>query len=134
MDASNGDGEGERGWDPLDHLPDVEETVPGALASSLALLGGGGVAASGSAIARLGAKADTPEEQALGKRAVSPVGSTAAVVPVAVELTQLLPQSTEGAPGSVEDRPAPTDTEVVLQSPPLQTRVAVPKQLLPQLR
>ena len=89
------------------------------MASSPALPGGGGGAASGSAIARLGAKADTPEEQALGKRAVSPVGSTAAVVPVAVELTQLLPQSTEGALGSIEDRPVPTDTAVVLQPPQL---------------
>ena len=72
----------------------------------------------------------------MGKRAVSPVGSTAAVVPVAAELTQLLPQSTEGAPGSVEDRPAPTDTAVVLQPlpPPLQTRVAMPKRLLPRSR
>ena len=113
-DASDGDDEGERGWDPLDHLPDVEETAPGALASSLALPGGGGGAASGLAIAHLGAEADTPKERALGKRAVSPVGSTAAVVQVAVELTQLLPQSTEGAPGSIEDRSAPTDTTVVL--------------------
>ena len=71
----------------------------------------------------------------MGKRAVSPVGSMAAVVPAAAELTQLLPQSTEGAPGSVEDRPAPTDTAVVLQPPlPLQTRVAVPKRLLPRSR
>ena len=77
-----------------------------------------------------------PEVRALGKRAVSPVGSTAAVVQVAAELTQLLPQSTEGAPGSIEDRPAPTDTAVVLQSPPppLQTRVTVPKRLLPRSR
>jgi len=126
-DASDGDDEGERGRDPLDHLPDVEET---------ALPGGGGGAASGSAIARLGAEADTPEERALGKRAVSPVGSTATVVQVAAGLTQLLPQSTEGAPGSVEDRPAPTDTAVVLQPPPppLQTRIAVPKRLLSRSR
>jgi len=107
------------------------------LASSLALPGGGGGgAASGSAIARLGAEADTPEERALGKRAVSPVGSTAAVVQVVAELTQLLPQSTEGASGSIKDRPAPMDTAVVLQPPPppLQTRVAVPKRLLPRSR
>ena len=90
MDASDGDDEGERGRGPLDYLPDIEETAPGASASSPALPGGGG-ATSGSAIARLGAEADTPEERALGKRAVSPVGSTAAVVQVAVELTQLLP-------------------------------------------
>ena len=114
MDASDRDDEGERGRDPLDHLPDVEETAPGALASSPALPGGGGGAASGSAIARLGAEADMPEERALGKHAISLVGSTAAVVQVAAELTQLLPQSTEGAPGSVEDRSAPTDTAVVL--------------------
>ena len=58
------------------------------------------------------------------------------VVAVATELTQLLPQSTEGASGSVEDRPAPTDTAVVLQPPslPLQTRVAMPKRLLPRSR
>ena len=77
-DASDGDDEGEIGRGPLDHLPDIEETVPGASASSPALPGGGG-AAPGSAIARLGAEANTPEERALGKRAVSPVGSTAAV-------------------------------------------------------
>ena len=41
-DASDGDDEDERGEDPLDHLPDVEEKVPGALASSPALPGGGG--------------------------------------------------------------------------------------------
>ena len=77
-----------------------------------------------------------PEERALGKRAISPVGSTAAVVQVAAELTQLLSQSIEGAPGSVEDRPAPTDTAVVLQPPPppLQTRVVMPKRLLPRSR
>ena len=89
-DASDGDDEGERGRDPLDHLPDVEETAPGALASSPALPGGGGGAASGLAIARLGAEADTLEERALGKRAVSSVGSMAAMVQVAVEATQLL--------------------------------------------
>ena len=72
----------------------------------------------------------------MGKRAVSPVGSIAAVVRVAAELTQLLSQSTEGAPRSVEDWPAPTDTAVVLQPPPLplQTRVAMLKRLLPRSR
>ena len=133
MEASDGDDEGEVGRGPLDHLPDIEETVPGASTSSPVLLGGGGGAASGSAIARLGAEANTPEERALGKRAVSPVGSTAAVVQVVVEATQLLPQRTEGAPGSIEDRPVPMDTEAVLQPlpSPLLTRVAVPKRLLP---
>ena len=106
------------GRGPLDHLPDIEETVPGASASSPALLGGGGGAAPGSAIARLRAEADTPEERALGKRAVSLVGSMAAVVQLAAELTQLLPQSSEGALGSVEDRPAPADTEAVPLPPP----------------
>ena len=77
-----------------------------------------------------------PKERALGKRAINPVGSTTAVVVVAAELTQLLSQSTEGAPGSVEDRPAPMDTAVVLQPPPspLQTRVAVLNRLLPLSR
>ena len=107
------------------------------MASSPVLAGGGGGAASGSAIARLGAEADTPEERALGKRAISQVVQVvASVVQVAAELTQLLSQSTEGAPRSVEDWPAPTDTAVVLHPPPppLQTRVAVPKRLLPRSR
>ena len=117
----------------MDHLPDVEETAPEALASSPALPGG---AASGSAIARLGAEADTPEERALGKRAVSPVGSTAAVEQVAAGATQLHPQRTEGAPGSVEDRPALADTAAVPLPPPLplETRVAMPKRLQPRSR
>ena len=133
-DASDGDDEGEMGRGPLDHLPDVEETAPRALASSPALPGGGG-ADPGSAIACLGAEADTPEERALGKRAVSLAGSAAVVVQVATQLTQLLPQSTEGAPGSVEDRPTPTDMEAMLQPPPpLQTRVVVPKRLQPWSR
>ncbi|XP_066381901.1 uncharacterized protein [Miscanthus floridulus] len=47
---------------------------------------------------------------------------------------QLPLQRTKGAPGSVEDRPAPVDTEAVPlpPPPPLQTRVAVPKQLQPR--
>ena len=49
------------------------------------LLGGGGEDASGPTIARPGAEADTPEARALGKRAVSPVGSAAMVERVAVE-------------------------------------------------
>ncbi|XP_066322965.1 uncharacterized protein [Miscanthus floridulus] len=71
MDASDGDDEGEVGRGPLDHLLDVGETVLGASASSSALPRGGGDA-SGPVIARPGAKADTPEVWALGKRAISP--------------------------------------------------------------
>ena len=74
IDASDGDDKGEMGRGPLDHLPDIGEMVPGASASSLALPGGGGVVP-GSAIARPRAEVDTPEARALGKRAVSPVGS-----------------------------------------------------------
>ena len=88
MDASDRDDEGEMGWGPLDHLPDVGEAVPGASASSPALLGGRG-AVPGSTTARPGAEADTPEARALGKRAVSSVGSAAAVEQVAVGATQL---------------------------------------------
>ncbi|XP_066320221.1 uncharacterized protein [Miscanthus floridulus] len=109
------------------------EMVPGALVSSLALLGGGG-ADPGSAIARSGAEADTPEAWALGKHAVSPVGSAAVVEQVAVEATQLPPQRTEGAPGSVEDQPAPMDTEAMPlpPPPPLRMRVIMAKQLPPR--
>ncbi|XP_066358206.1 uncharacterized protein [Miscanthus floridulus] len=84
-DASDGDDEGEMGRGPLDHLPDIRETVPGVSAS-----GGGGDA-------------------------------TASV-------------EERGAPGSIEDRLAPTDTDVVPlpPPPPLQMRVAVPKRLQPR--
>ncbi|XP_066320102.1 uncharacterized protein [Miscanthus floridulus] len=72
-DASDGDDEGEVGWGPLDHLPDIGEMVPGASASSPTLPGGGGGGdASRPAIAGPRAEADTPEEQALGKHTVSP--------------------------------------------------------------
>ena len=87
-DASDRDDKDEMGRGPLDHLPDVVEVVPGALASSLALPGGGGEADLGTAIARSGAEADTPGARALGKRAVSPVGSMALVEQVAAEATQ----------------------------------------------
>ena len=69
----------ERGRGPLDHLPDVRETAIGASASSPALPGGGGDGALGSAIAHPASEADTPELRALGKRAVSPLGSTVVV-------------------------------------------------------
>jgi hypothetical protein len=78
-EASDRDDGGEVGRGPLDHLPDVVEVVPGALASSPALLGEGGEMDLGSAVARSGAEADTPEARALGKRTVSPVGSAAVV-------------------------------------------------------
>ena len=63
----------------MDHLPNIRETAPGALVSGLASPGGGGEGASGLAIARPGAEADTPETRASGKRAVSPMGSMAEV-------------------------------------------------------
>jgi hypothetical protein len=136
MEASDGDDEGEVGQGPLDHLPDVVEVVLGALASSLTLPGGGGEADPGSAIAHSRAEADTPRVRALGKRAVSPVGSTVMVEQVAAEATQPPPQRTDGVPGSFEDRPAPMDMEAMPlpPPPPLQTRVAVAKRLPPRSR
>ncbi|XP_066375185.1 uncharacterized protein [Miscanthus floridulus] len=117
------------GRGPLDHLPDVGETVLGASTSVPVLPRGGGGATSGPAITCPRAEADTLEARALGKHAISPVGSTTVVEQVAARATQLPPQRTEGAPGSVEDRPAPADTEVMPLSPPppSQKRVAVPK-------
>ena len=41
-DASDGDDEGERGRGPLDYLPNVEETAPGASVGSPAFPEGGG--------------------------------------------------------------------------------------------
>ena len=79
MDPSSDDDEREVGRGPLDHLPDIGETAPVASVSRPALLGGGGEDASGPAIARPEAEANTPEARALGKRVVSPVGSTAEV-------------------------------------------------------
>ena len=135
-EASDGDDEGEGGRGPLDHLPDVVEVVPGAMASSSALPGGGGEADPGSAVVRSRAEADTLEARALGKRAVSPVGSAAVVEQVAVEATPPPPQRTEGVPGSIEDRPAPMDTEAtpLPPPPPLRTRFAVAKRLPPRSR
>ena len=72
-----------------------------------------------------------PEARALGKCTVSLVGSAAVA-----EATQLPPQRTEGAPGSVEDQPVPMDTEAMPlpPPPPLRTRVAVLKRLPPRSR
>ena len=134
-EATDGDDEGEVGRGHLDHLPDVVEVAPGALASSLALPRGG-EADPGSAIARSGAEADTPGARALGKRAVSSVGSTAVVEQVAAEAMQLTPQRTDGASGSFEDWPTPMDMEAMPLPPPspLRTRVAVAKRLPPRSR
>ncbi|XP_066344475.1 uncharacterized protein [Miscanthus floridulus] len=121
------------GRGPLDHLPDIEETVPEASASSPMLPGGGGGATPGSAIAHLGAKADTPKERALGKCAVRLVGSTAAVERVVVGVTQLPPQRTKGAPGSIEDRLAPMDMEacfVLSQKQPAEVPTLAPLKVL----
>ncbi|XP_066344309.1 uncharacterized protein [Miscanthus floridulus] len=95
------------GRGPLDHLPVVGETAPGASASSPVLLGGGGDAL-GLATARPEAEADKSEARALGKRAVSLVALTAEV------------------------EPAPADTEAVPPPLLLQRRVAVPKRLQPR--
>ena len=74
-----------------------------------------------------------PEARVLGKRAISPVGSTAMVEQVAAEATQPPPQRIDGAPGSFEDRLAPMDTEAMPlpPPPPLRTRVAMAKRLPP---
>ena len=114
MEASDGDDEGEVGRGHLDHLPDVVEVAPGALASSLALPGGGGEADPGSVIAR----------------------STAMVEQVAVEATPPPLQRTKGTPGSVEDQPAPMDMEAMPlpPPPPLRMRIAMAKRLPPRSR
>ena len=95
-EASDRDDKSEVGRGPLDHLPDVVEVVPGAMASSPALPGGGGETDPGSAVVHSGAEADTLEARALGKRAVSPVGSMVMVEPVAAEATQPPLQRTNG--------------------------------------
>ena len=104
--------------------------------SSLAFPGGGGEGASGSAITHPGSEADAPEVRALGKRAVSPVGSTAEVEQVAAAATQLPQQKIEGALEFGEGRLAPADTEAVPlpPPPPLLRRTAVPKRLHPRSR
>ena len=135
-EASDGNDKGEGGRGPLDHLPNIMEVAPGVSASSPAPPGGGGEADPGPAVARSGAEADTPEARALGKRAVSPVGSAAVVEQVAVEATPPPPQRTEGAPGSAEDQPAPMDTDgtPLPPPPPLRIRFAVAKRGPPRSR
>ena len=92
--------------------------MPGASASGPTSPGGGGEDASGLAIARPGAEADTPETRVLRKRAVRPMGSTAKVEQVAAGATQPSPQRIEGAPKFGEGRLAPADTEAVPPPPP----------------
>ncbi|XP_066380114.1 uncharacterized protein [Miscanthus floridulus] len=101
------------GQGTLDHLPDIRGTVLGASASSPAFPGGGGEDALGPMIARPKVEAATLEAWVLGKRAVSLVGSTVEVEQAA-EATQQPLQRVEGALGSGEGRPAPTDTGAVL--------------------
>ena len=95
-DSSSDDDESEVGWGILDDLPDIRGTAFGASASSPAFPGEGGEDASGPAIARPESEADVPKARALGKRAVSPVGSTVEVEQVVVGAMQLPPQRTEG--------------------------------------
>jgi len=135
-DSLDEDDESVVGRGPLDHLPDVGGTAPGASASSPAFPGGGGEDASGPAIVRPGSEAITPEARMLGKRVVSPVGSTAEVEQVTAGTTQLPPQKIEGVPEFNEGRLAPADTEAMPPPPPppLQRRVAVPKRLHPRSR
>ncbi|XP_066324140.1 predicted GPI-anchored protein 58 [Miscanthus floridulus] len=106
------------------------EVAPGASASSPAPPGRGGEVDPGPAVGRSGAEANTPKVRALGKRAVSPVGSAAAAEQVAVEATPPPSQRTEGAPGSAEDRLAPMDTDAtpLPPPPPLRMRFVVAKQ------
>ncbi|XP_066333209.1 uncharacterized protein [Miscanthus floridulus] len=133
--SSSDDDESEVGRGTLDHLPDVRGMALGASASSPVFPGGGGGDASGPAIARPGAEADTPEARALGKRAVSLVGSTVEVEQAAVGATQLPPQRVEGTPESGEGRPAPTDMGAVPPPPPpplQRRRDVVPKRLCPR--
>ena len=80
----------------MGHLPDVGGTAPGASASSPVFPGGGGEDASMPAIALPGSKTITPEARALGKRAVSPMGSTVEVEQATAGATQPSPQRVEG--------------------------------------
>ncbi|XP_066375360.1 basal body protein 10-like [Miscanthus floridulus] len=123
-DSSDDDGgEVERG--PLDRLPNVREMVLGASAGGPASQGGGGDGDSGQMSALPVAEADTPKTRVLGKRAVSPLGSTAEVEQAAAGPA---PPGVERAPESDEGRPASADTGAA-PPPLLQRRDAVKKQL-----
>ena len=76
--------------------------------------GGGGDSALGSAIAHPASEADTPELWALGKRAVSPSGSTVVTEQAPAGVMQLPPLGVEGAPEPDEGRPAPVHAEAVV--------------------
>ena len=105
--------------------------------SGPAFLGGGGEDALGLAIACPGAEANTPEAQALGKRAVSLMGSTVEVERAMVGATQQPLQRVEGASESGEGRPAPADTGAMPPPPPpplQRMRGAVQKLLCPHSR
>ena len=69
-------------------------------------------------IARLGAKADMPKTRALGKRVISPMGSTVEVEWATAGATQQPPQRVEGALEFSEGRPAPVDTGAMPPPPP----------------
>ncbi|XP_066392786.1 uncharacterized protein [Miscanthus floridulus] len=87
-------------------------------------------------ITRPRAKANTPKARALGKCAVSPVGSTAEVEQAAARAMQPPLQRVKGASESSEGWPAPADMGAMPSPlpPPLQrTRDAVRKLLCPHL-
>ena len=113
------------GRSPLDHLLDVREMVLGASAGGPASQGGEEDGDSGQMSARPVAEADTPETRALGKHAVSPLGSTAEVEQAAAGPA---PPRVERAPESGEGRPASADMGAV-PPPPLQRRDAMKKRL-----
>ncbi|XP_066384925.1 uncharacterized protein [Miscanthus floridulus] len=99
--------------------------VLGASAGGPASQGGGEDGDSGQMSARPAAETDTPETRALGKHAVSPLGSTAEVEQAAAGLA---PPRVERALESGEGRPASADTGAA-PPPPLQRRDVVKKRL-----
>ncbi|XP_066373623.1 uncharacterized protein [Miscanthus floridulus] len=134
MDSLSDDDESKAGRGPVDHLPDIKETAPGASASGLVSPRGGGEDASGLAIAYPRAEADMPETQALGKCAVSPMGSMAEVERATAGATQPPLQRAEEVLESGEGRPIPEDTGAMPPPPPPplpRTRDVVRKLLLP---
>ncbi|XP_066333961.1 uncharacterized protein [Miscanthus floridulus] len=135
--SSDNDDESEAGRDPLDHLPNIRETAPGASASGPASLGGGGEGASGLAITRPRAEADTPETRSSEKRAISPMGSTVEVERATAGAAQPPSQRAEEALESGEGRPVLAETAgaplpLPPPPPPPRTRDAVRKVLVPR--